>query len=65
MQNELIDLSHVEETEVNEVNEEVLLRDEQEFDISDNIENMDDVVSDGETDDDVLPDGETDDDDED
>jgi hypothetical protein len=52
MQMELIDLSHVDETQVNEVDEEVSLRDEQEFDISDNIENMDDVVSGGETDED-------------
>jgi hypothetical protein len=51
MQKELIDLSHVDETEVNEFKEEVILTDEQEFNISDNIEHMDDVLSDGETDD--------------
>lgn len=54
MKENLIDLSNVDEIEVSRVDDNAVLNDEQLFDISDNIEHMDDVLSDGETDDEVT-----------
>ena len=54
MKESLIDLSNVDEIEVSRVDDNAVLNDEQLFDISDNIEHMDDVLSDGETDDEVT-----------